>query len=50
MAIRVIVELRARPGGRDELRRFLDDLIATQGASQRDFLGSTRYAVLTTRT
>lgn len=46
MAIKVIVELQAKPGGRDELRSFLDTLISTQGATQRGFLGSTRYEVL----
>lgn len=46
MAIKVIVELQAKPGGRDELRTFLDNLISTQGANQRGFLGSTRYEVL----
>lgn len=46
MAIKVIVELQARPGGRDELRSFLDHLISTKGASQPGFLGSTRYEVL----
>ena len=46
MAIKVIVELQAIPGGRDELQSFLDNLISTEGASQRGFLGSTRYEVL----
>jgi quinol monooxygenase YgiN len=46
VAIRVIVELQAKPGRRDELRRLLEDLIATEGPSQHGFLGSTRYEVL----
>ncbi len=46
MAIKVIVELQAKPGGRDELRSFLDNLISTHGANQLGFLGSTRYEVL----
>ena len=46
MTIRVIVELQATPGRRDELRRLLDTMIATQGSSQRGFLGSSRYEVL----
>ena len=46
MAIKVIVELQAKPGGRDQLRGFLDNLISTQGANQPGFLGSTRYEVL----
>lgn len=46
MAIKVIVELKAGPGRRGELTTLLDDLVATQGAGQRGFLGSTRYEVL----
>jgi quinol monooxygenase YgiN len=46
MAIKVIVELQARPGRRDELKRVLEDLIATSGPAQDGFLGSTRYGVL----
>lgn len=46
MAITVIVELKARPGRRDELRSLLDDLVGTEGPGQRGFLGSTRYEVL----
>jgi quinol monooxygenase YgiN len=46
VAIKVIVELQAKPGGRDELRRLLDNLISTQGPRQRGFLASTRYEVL----
>jgi quinol monooxygenase YgiN len=46
LAIKVIVELQAKPGGRDQLRGFLDNLISTQGANQPGFLGSTRYEVL----
>ena len=46
MAIRVIIEMRARPGERDELKRLLDDLVATQGRDRRGFLGSTRNEVL----
>ena len=46
MAIKVIVELRAKPGRRDELRGVLESLIATQGPGQDGFLGSTRYGVL----
>ena len=47
MAIKVIVELQAKPGRRDELKRVLESLIATQGPGQDGFLGSTRYGVLT---
>jgi quinol monooxygenase YgiN len=46
MAIKVIVELKAKPGRRDGLKRLLESLIATQGQGQQGFLGSTRYEVL----
>jgi len=46
LAIKVIVELQAKPGRRDELKRVLESLIATQGPGQDGFLGSTRYGVL----
>lgn len=46
MAIKVIVELQAKPGRRDELKHVLESLIATQGPGQDGFLGSTRYGVL----
>ena len=46
MAIEVIVELQARPGRREDLVRLLEELVATQGPSQRGFLGSRRYEVL----
>ena len=45
MAIKVIVELRAKPGRQDELKRLLESLIVTQGPGQDGFLGSTRYGV-----
>ena len=46
MTIKVIVELQAKPGRRDDLKRALEDLIAAQGPGQDGFLGSTRYGVL----
>jgi quinol monooxygenase YgiN len=46
MAIKVIVELQAKPGRRDELKRVLESLIATEGPGHDGFLGSTRYGVL----
>jgi quinol monooxygenase YgiN len=46
VAIKVIVELRAKPGRRDDLKRLLEGLIATQGQGQGGFLGSTRYSVV----
>jgi quinol monooxygenase YgiN len=45
-AIRVIVEMQARPGHRDELRRSFERMLAQQGPSLRGFLGSARYEVV----
>ena len=45
MAIKVIVELQAKPGGRSELAALLDSIVAKAGSTQRGFLGSTRYEV-----
>ena len=49
MAIKVIVELQAKPGRRDELSSLLEHMIATEGPSQHGFLGSARYEVLEDR-
>ena len=46
MAIKVIIELRAKPGRRAELKSLIESLVAQQGPSQPGFLGSTRYEVL----
>lgn len=46
MAIKVIVELQAEPGRRDELKRVLETIVSNEGPSQRGFLGSTRYEVI----
>lgn len=46
MAIKVIVELQAKPGKRNELKSLLENMVANQGPSQPGFLGSTRYEVL----
>ena len=46
MAIKVIVELQAKPGKRAELKSLLESIVAKQGPGQRAFLGSTRYEVL----
>ena len=46
MSIRVIVELQAKPGGRAELKRLMESMVAEHGPSLRGFLGSTRYEVL----
>lgn len=45
LAIKVIVELKAKPGRRDELAALLDSIVAKEGPSQSGFLGSTRYEV-----
>jgi quinol monooxygenase YgiN len=46
MAIKVIVELQARPGKREELGSLLESVAATNGPGAPGFLGSTRYEVL----
>jgi quinol monooxygenase YgiN len=46
MAIKVIVELQAKPGQRAELKSLMESIVAEQGAGQAGFLGSTRYEVL----
>ncbi len=45
-AIKVIVELQAKPGKRAELKSLLESVAAKDGPSQPGFLGSTRYEVL----
>lgn len=46
MAITVIIELQAKPGGRDELERLLESIVAAEGSGQPGFVGSRRYEVL----
>ena len=46
MPIKVIVELRAKPGRRADLKRVLENMIATHGPGQHGFLGSRHYEVL----
>jgi quinol monooxygenase YgiN len=46
LAIKVIVELQAKPGGRDELKDLLESMVAKHGPSLHGFLGSARYEVL----
>jgi len=46
VAIKVIVELQAKPGKRAELKSLLESIVAKQGPGQSGFLGSTRYEVL----
>jgi len=43
VAIKVIVELQAKPGRRAELRSLLESIVAEHGPSQHGFLGSARY-------
>ena len=45
MAIKVILELLAEPGRRNELADLLDHIVASEGPSASGFLGSTRYEV-----
>jgi quinol monooxygenase YgiN len=45
VAIKVIVELQAKPGGRNELATLLDSIVAREGPTQSGFLGSRRYEV-----
>jgi quinol monooxygenase YgiN len=46
MAIKVIVELQARPGKRAELKSLVESIVATLGPGAPGFLGSMRYEVL----
>jgi quinol monooxygenase YgiN len=46
MTIRVIVELKAHPGRRDELRTVFESMLAAQGPGLHGFLGSSRYEKL----
>jgi quinol monooxygenase YgiN len=46
VAIKVIVELQAKPGRREELESLLESIVASQGPTLRGFLGSVRYEVL----
>ena len=46
MAIKVIVELQAKPGKRAELTSLLQSVETRFGSSQPGFLGSTYYEVL----
>lgn len=46
MAIKAIIELQAKPGKRDELKAFIENLVATHGPGGPGFIGSTRYEVL----
>jgi hypothetical protein len=46
VAIKVIVEFKARPGKREELGSLLESVAAKSGPGAPGFLGSTRYEVL----
>jgi quinol monooxygenase YgiN len=46
VAVKVIVELQAKPGCRGELKSLMEEIVAEQGPSQNGFLGSTRFEVL----
>jgi quinol monooxygenase YgiN len=46
MAIKVIVELQAKPGKRAELENLLESVAAKYGPVQPGYLGSLRYEVL----
>ena len=46
MAIKAIIELQAHPGKRDELKAFIENLVATHGPGGPGFIRSTRYEVL----
>jgi quinol monooxygenase YgiN len=46
MAIKVIVELQAKPGRRAELKDLIESIVTKHGSAERGFLGSTRYEVL----
>ncbi len=43
MGIKVIIELKAHSGRRDELRAVFEDLLARHGSNVPGFLGSHRY-------
>jgi quinol monooxygenase YgiN len=45
-AIKVIVELQAKPGKRAELKNLLESVVAEHGSDQPGFLGSMRDEVL----
>ena len=46
MAIKVIVELQAKPDQRAVLKSLFESVAATLGQGEPGFLGSTRYEVL----
>lgn len=45
MSIKVVVELRARPGERDRLRAAFERMLTAHGSDVPGFLGSSRFAM-----
>lgn len=46
MTIKVIVELKAHPGRRDELRQVFESMLAAHGSGLPGFVGSSRFEKL----
>jgi quinol monooxygenase YgiN len=46
LAIKVVVELQAKPGKRAALQRLIESIVTQNGSGAPGFLGSTRYEVL----
>lgn len=46
MTIKMIVELKAQPGRRSELKNVFESMLAKHGADLQGFLGSSRYEKL----
>lgn len=46
MAIKAIIELQAQPGKRDELKAFIENLVAVHGPGGPGFISSTRFEVI----
>ena len=46
MKIKGIIESQVKPGRREELKAFIEGLVAKHGGGGRGFLGSTRFEVL----
>jgi quinol monooxygenase YgiN len=46
VTIKVIVELKAKPGRRSELKNLIESIVADHGPGETGFQGSKRYEVL----
>lgn len=46
MSVKAIIELQAKPGRREELKDFIENLVAKHGGSGQGFLGSMRFEVI----